>query len=257
MRPVSGLEHILRRDRQLALLFLAVLWVFASVYLLNSAAMVTSMPGMSREPASHLVAAGTLVGMWWAMMVAMMVPGAAPIVLLFCAVHRRAEAGGTLQGPPPVAAFVLGYLAIWFAFSLAASAVQWVLSGSAIFSADRMVIQTKWLAAALLLLAGAYQISPMKQACLAHCRTPASFLAAHWRAGALGAFRLGIVHGTYCLGCCWALMLLLFVGGVMNIGWIVLLTTLALGERLAPGGGIVRRVIGAGLVVGAFGVALA
>jgi predicted metal-binding membrane protein len=257
MRRASGLEPILRRDRRLALLFLAMLWVFASVYLLNSGAMDTSMQGMSREPASHLVAAGMLVGMWWAMMVAMMVPGAAPIVLLFCAVHRRAEAGGTLQGPPPVAAFVLGYLAIWFAFSLAASAVQWALSGSTIFSADRMAIEAKWLAAALLLVAGAYQISPMKQACLAHCRAPASFLAEHWRPGAMGAIRLGILHGAYCLGCCWALMLLLFVGGVMNIGWIVLLSTLALGERLSPGSGVVRRIIGAGLLAAGLGVALA
>ena len=243
------LERALRRDRQLTAAFLLLLWLLACAYLLTGAGMGGAMAMMSHHPESNLHAAYLLVAMWWAMMLAMMVPSAAPTILLFCAVHRQGQAGGTLRGPPPVAAFALGYLGVWFAFSLAASALQWGLSRSTIFSPESMIIRPKWLVVALLLLASAYQLSPMKRACLTHCRSPASFLAAHWRPRAIGAVRLGILHGGYCLGCCWALMLLLFAGGVMNIFWIVLLSTLVLVERLVPAGYAVRRLVGFLLLV--------
>jgi predicted metal-binding membrane protein len=249
VRASALLERALRRDRQLTVAFLLLVWLLGCAYLLTGAGMGGPMAMMSHHPESSLHAAYLLVAMWWAMMLAMMVPSAAPTILLFCAVHRQGQAGGTLRGSPPVAAFALGYLGVWFAFSLAASALQWELSRSTIFSPESMIIRPKWLVVALLLLASAYQLSPMKRACLTHCRSPASFLAAHWRPGAIGAARLGLLHGGYCLGCCWAMMLLLFAGGVMNIVWIVLLSTLVLAERLVPAGYAVRRLIGLVLLV--------
>jgi predicted metal-binding membrane protein len=186
--------------------------------------------------------------MWVVMMVAMMLPGAAPMVLLYARVMRKAESdpGAARVG---IAAFASGYLAVWILFSLFAVFLQFGLERIGVMSA-MMSLSRAHLAAGFLIAAGLYQLTPLKSACLIHCRGPAAFLAAHWRAGISGAFRMGLAHGAYCLGCCAVLMLLLFVGGVMNLVWIAGLTLLVAVEKLAPFGAVVARAMGAVLIVG-------
>jgi predicted metal-binding membrane protein len=188
--------------------------------------------------------------MWVAMMVAMMLPGAAPMVLLYARVVCKAESGaGAARVRTAIAAFASGYLAIWILFSLFAVLVQFGLERIGAMSA-MMSVSPAYLAGGFVIAAGLYQLTPLKTACLNHCRGPAAFLVAHWRAGLSGAFRMGVAHGAYCLGCCAALMLLLFVGGVMNLVWIAGLTLLVAVEKLAPFGAVVARAMGAALIAG-------
>ena len=158
-----------------------------------------------------------MFSMWWVMMIAMMLPGASPMILLFATFNKKQREQGNFY--VPTAMFALGYLAVWAVFSLFAAGVQWGLSGSDWFS-DAMVIRSETLCAGILIAAGLYQFTSVKQACLTHCRSPLHFLAHRWRSGFRGALLMGIEHGTYCAGCCWFLMLLLFAGGVMNLYWI-------------------------------------
>src|SRR5688572_17823395 len=163
-----------------------------------------------------------MAAMWWTMMIAMMVPGAVPAVLLYARVHRRALLESPKRiGPAaaPVGAFVAGYLLVWGAFAIAATAVHGLLEAAGTLAAGTMGFRLTWLGGAVLTATGLYQLSPWKDACLAQCRSPASFLTTHWQPGPRGALRLGVRHGAYCVGCCWALMALLFVGGVMNLAW--------------------------------------
>ena len=198
--------------------------------------------------------AALLFAMWWTMMVAMMAPSAAPAILLYARVHRHAGSGA---GTPtaPTGAFVAGYFLVWGAFALAATAAQIGLERAGVLSATTMGFPAERLAGAVLVAAGLWQFTPWKDACLSQCRAPAAFLSAHWRPGARGALRLGVRHGAYCLGCCWALMTLLFVGGVMNVLWIAALSLLVLAEKLLPAGRGVGRAAGALLVL--WGVAVA
>jgi predicted metal-binding membrane protein len=146
-----------------------------------------------------------------------------------------------------------GYLAVWGAFSLAAALAQWSLELAGLIS-PRTMTAGPAIAGVILLAAGLYQLSPLKQACLRRCRSPVAFLAAHWRPGAAGAFRLGLAHGAYCVGCCWFLMALLFVGGVMNPFWIGALALYVLAEKLAPRGHLLSRA--SGLLLAGAGVAM-
>jgi predicted metal-binding membrane protein len=188
--------------------------------------------------------------MWAAMMVAMMLPSASPMVLLYARVMRGAEAQGhTSRAPAAITAFASGYLAVWILFSLVAVVVQWGLERFGALSA-MMSLGPGLLAGGLLIAAGLYQLTPLKAACLAHCRAPASFLAAHWRNGVSGAWRMGLTHGLYCLGCCAVLMALLFVGGVMNLIWIAGLALLVAVEKLAPFGAAVVKAVAAVLIAG-------
>jgi predicted metal-binding membrane protein len=181
--------------------------------------------------------------MWAVMMAAMMLPTAMPMVSVFGALNRnRRDAGRT-------AAFVAGYLALWTAFSAAATAAQWVLQTRGLLS-PMIVSMSPMFSAALLLIAGVFQFTPLKQACLRACRSPLGFLLTDWRDGLWGAARMGVRHGLYCLGCCWALMALLFVGGVMNLMWIAALTLLVAVEKLAPKGDLLAKALGA-LMIGA------
>ncbi|MGB6949911.1 MAG: DUF2182 domain-containing protein [Methyloceanibacter sp.] len=194
--------------------------------------------------------------MWAIMMVAMMLPSASPMMLLYARVVRQAERKGEFRDASlRIAAFAAGYLALWILFSAFAVAAQWALEHSGAMSAT-MVLRSRALAGGLLVAAGLYQLTPLKDACLAHCRAPASFLASHWRPGIAGAWRMGLAHGAYCLGCCVALMLLLFVGGVMNLIWIAGLSLIVLAEKLMPRGerlrvplGLLLVAAGAGLIV--------
>ncbi|MBV6418780.1 MAG: hypothetical protein CMLOHMNK_03740 [Steroidobacteraceae bacterium] len=207
------------------------------------------MPGTSGGLLSGRYAALTLA-MWLVMMVAMMTPSVAPITLLFARVNRRGDpAAASLR----IACFVTGYLGVWLAFSLCATGLQiaWIASGWI----DAMGVSARPLGTASLLFAvGLYQWLPVKRACLAHCQSPAQFIAHAHRPEAHGALVMGLHHGLYCLGCCWALMLLLFVGGVMNLAWIAVIAVVASIEKMAGGMAWVTRAIGmtcvaAGMVI--------
>lgn len=192
------------------------------------------MPGMAMEGMSHPSGAVVLTltfAMWAVMMIGMMLPSAAPTILLYGAlVRKNGERGNVL---PAVWVFTSGYLFVWTGFSVAAALLQTVLEHSALLT-PMMASASATLSAALLIAAGIYQWLPLKEVCLRKCRNPIEFFATRWRAGAPGAFRMGMEHGAYCVGCCWVLMLLLFVAGVMNLLWVALLAGFVLAEKLLP-----------------------
>lgn len=265
MSDAVAFERLLRRDRWITIASLITLCALAWLYVLAGAglgmsawdmttltlfphrhagAMDMAMPGMPDMAMPEMAPAawsaelwGLSIAMWWVMMIAMMTPSAAPAILLFARVHRQAAAGGAVtEAVAPTAPFAAGYLAVWLAFSIAATALYWLLSQAGLVSEMTMASQSRWLSGAVLVAAGLYQLSPLKGICLSHCRAPAAFLARHWRPGAAGAFRLGVLHGAYCVSCCWLLMALLFVGGVMNLAWIAAIAALVLVEKTAHGG---------------------
>jgi predicted metal-binding membrane protein len=259
MRLGAAVEGVLRRDGWVVLSILAAVIVASWAYILAGAGMgmpdveatgtgrlAEPMAGMAMMPTAwspgHAV---VMFLMWWIMMVAMMLPGATPMILLFAAINRRQRRDGKPYVPTTL--FTASYLAAWAGFSLAATALHWYLSSAGLIAPD-MVVTSRLLGAGLLLAAGLYQLTPIKQACLKHCRLPAAYLASHWRPGPRGAVVMGLQHGAYCLGCCWFLMLLLFFGGVMNVLWIAGLTLLVLLEKVAPHGRFLARVSGAVLI---------
>ncbi|HJP99249.1 MAG TPA: DUF2182 domain-containing protein [Rhodanobacteraceae bacterium] len=190
--------------------------------------------------------AALMFGMWAAMMTGMMLPSALPTALLFA---RVVQSDNRVRSPwLRVALFTTGYLAVWLAFCLLAVAVQQILYASALLT-PMLRLRNATVGGILLILAGAYQWLPAKRQCLAHCRSPAVFIASHWHPGARGALRLGLRHGVFCLGCCWMLMLLLFVGGVMNLAWIIAITLMVLLEKFASFGAQAGRLVGALLAV--------
>ncbi len=216
---------------------------------------VVGMAGMapmtapSHVPGWHAVDWASMIAMWWMMMVAMMVPSAAPAILLYARVHHHAStrAGGR-RGLAPTGAFAAGYLLVWLAFSLAAAILHWTLEQSGVISATMMDSRSRWLSTLVLIAVGLYQLTPLKNACLSRCRAPQAFFSGHWRPGKIGALRLGAMHGGFCVGCCWALMVLLFVGGVMNLLWIAVLTCIVLIEKLARRGAWIGRIVGLVLI---------
>jgi predicted metal-binding membrane protein len=187
------------------------------------------------------------------MMAAMMLPAAAPTILLVVALARRQEAQG--QAPLQAGFFAAGYLTVWIAFSLAAAALQWSADRMAMLTPDMRAASTV-LSGAILLAAGIYQWTPLKRTCLSHCRSPVDAIARFWRPGKSGAVGAGVRHGLYCLGCCAALMGLLFAGGIMNLAWIASLALLILVEKVAPAGDVVSRAVGVALTAWG-GVAIA
>ena len=200
--------------------------------------------GMSMDMPWTMTDAVYTFVMWTVMMVAMMTPSAAPVVLLFAGMQRN-KSGRRL----PVILFVFGagYLLVWTGFSAAAAAAQWALHQTAMLSPG-MKTASPWMGGAILIAAGIYQLTPSKRACLAHCQSPLGFLMSHWRNGSAGALRMGISHGAYCVGCCWALMGILFVVGVMNLAWIAALSAFVLVEKTGLAGQAIARVAGAGMV---------
>jgi len=171
----------------------------------------------------------------------MMLPSVTPMVLIYAAVARKSIAQGTPAAP--TTAFVSGYIFMWSIFSLFATLAQWGLDQAALLS-PMMVSNSVGLGASLLIAAGIYQWLPIKDKCLRNCRSPAHFIANHWQSGIMGAFRMGLSHGAFCLGCCWVLMGLLFVGGVMNLLWIAAITIFVLLEKILPCGEVSGRVMG-------------
>lgn len=186
-----------------------------------------------------------LWAMWAVMMVAMMLPSAAPTMLLYMRAARARE--GESQAAVRVYALVAGYLSVWVLFSVGATLLQGLLATQGILS-PMMESASARANAVLLFLAGAWQLSPLKRVCLRSCRSPLSFLMQHWRPGPDGAYRMGVEHGAYCLGCCWALMLLLFAGGVMNLAVIGALTAWVFVEKILPFGEHAARVSAALLI---------
>jgi len=256
------LEGVLQRDRMVVALCLAGVVAAAWAWVLLGAGTgmdplaavfgqeMSDMADMIMEPAPWTAGYAVLIfAMWWVMMAAMMLPSAAPVLLLFARINRSERAGGRPYVPTGV--FAAGYLATWGSFSALATGLEWALEQSNLIS-PMMEVTSRPLSAALLIAAGLWQFSPIKRVCLTHCRSPLSFLMQEWRPGRLGAFGMGLRHGGYCLGCCWFLMALLFVGGVMNLFWIAGLAAFVLVEKVAPLGQWFGRV--AGLAAAAAGV---
>lgn len=197
-----------------------------------------TMP-MSRDwTAANLLA---IVAMWAVMMIAMMLPSALPMIRTFAALSaKRSER-------PRAQAFVAAYVVVWSAFSIGAAGVQWLLQAAGWL--NPMIASTSPLmTVSLLIIAGVYQFSPLKQVCLAKCRTPVGFLLGEWRPGTRGGFVMGLRHGLFCVGCCWVLMALLFVGGAMNLAWITALSVAVAIEKLLPGGERLSRWLGIALI---------
>jgi len=227
-----------------------------------SAYSMTSMPmalGLTERvpialatPAAWTVGyAAIMVTMWWVMMTAMMLPSASPMILLHAKVAGDASArAGAPASSRPTAAFLAGYLLMWGAFSVLAAAMQWLVEAAGVLSPMMMNSTNDLFAGLVLLYAGVYELTPIKHACLRHCRGPLQFLSQHWREGSFGAFRMGLNHGLYCLGCCWGLMLILFFGGLMNLYWIVGLALLVLLEKLMALGHVIARLTGGALILG-------
>ena len=245
--PVEALSS---RDRRIILACLAAVILLAWAYLVHldrqmSAAMEHA--AMMSDMAMPWTAADVLFtfGMWVVMMVAMMAAPAASVLLLFA----RAQASRGANVVPLTGSFALGYGLVWTGFSSCAVIAQWALHSAAVLSPG-MAASSPLLAGAILCVAGAYQFTPLKSVCLAHCRSPLGFLVARWRDGKFGALEMGVRHGLYCLGCCWALMAILFAVGVMNLLWVAALSLLVLIEKVAPAGTTVARVAGA-LIIGA------
>ena len=236
------LEAAFKRDRVVVATGLTLITVLAwgyTIYLANDMDMMgremAMMPMMRPWSSGDFV---LMYVMWAVMMVAMMVPSAAPMVLIFAAVYRkRREQTGAFV---PTGVFLAGYLVVWSAFSLAAVLSQYGLQRVALVS-PMMETTAPWLGASLLSAAGAFQFMPLKEACLAKCRTPIGFIMTEWREGSRGAFVMGLRHGAYCTGCCWALMALLFVGGVMNLLWVAFLAVFVLVEKVLPAGGLLGK----------------
>ena len=234
----TALESLLKRERTIVISALVLATIVAWAYMIHEAygmmctgvckcmGLAMAGPDTSEWSAPQLLA---LFLMWSEMMVAMMLPSAAPMLLTFASINRsRREQHRALA---PVSAFAAGYLFVWIGFSLVATLLQWALHSAALLS-PVMALTNSRLAGTLLLVTGAFQFSPWKVACLARCANPLTFLFAGWREGTGGAMRMGLHQGLFCLGCCWALMLLLFVLGVMNILWIAALTVYVLFEKL-------------------------
>ena len=240
----------LRRDRFIILAGLAAITVLAWAYVFYLAAQMAgmdmNMAAMSQiqpwGPADLLL---TFI-MWSVMMVAMMTPSASPMVLTFAKINRQRES----QQQPLVSTgvFLLGYLLIWVGFSALATAFQWGLRSAAVLS-PMMVTTSPILGGMILVLAGAFQFTPLKHVCLAQCRTPMGFILAEWREGRTGALIMGLKDGRFCLGCCWFLMALLFVAGVMNLLWVAAIAAFVLIEKVTPAGERVGRIAGLLLVV--------
>ena len=219
-------SRILRHERALVAISVTALATLCWWYVARAAMVSPAAMAPMRAPPI-----GALVVMWWLMMIAMMLPSAAPAILLYSRIREtKYETSAIAQ----TWVFLTGYLAVWLFFSVIAAFAQRLATGPS------MALHSKAAEGALLIAAGVYQLSPVKSACVRQCRSPAEFLTRRWRPGLDGAVRLGISHGAYCLGCCWMLMTLLFVGGIMNLLWIAGLTLLVAAEKLLSRGDLVR-----------------
>ena len=247
------METLLRRDRVWVVAGLVISIGLCWAWLLPAALdMQGDMDGLSAwmmRSRWDLPYALAIFAMWIAMMTGMMLPSAAPTLLLYVGICRRDK--DDAKPMRRTQTFAAGYLLAWVGFSLLATVLQWALAEVQLLS-PMMQSSSTLVSGVLLLAAGAYQWTQIKQRCLARCRSPAEFISSHWRRGVVGALRMGWAHGLFCLGCCWALMLLLFVGGVMSLAWIGAITLLVLLEKLLPAGVFAGRIAGV-LIIAAGG----
>lgn len=245
----TRLANMFRHARIVVLASLLGIILIAWVYLLAGAGMdMRAMGGMLMPMASPDWTLGhftLMLAMWAVMMMAMMLPSAAPMILFYDKI--ASNRGNANQGTGSTSFFCLGYMVVWAAFSVAAVVIQYGLDRAKLLS-PMLETHSVTLAGALLVFAGLYQLTPLKQTCLRHCRSPIEFIMTEWRGGRGGAFAMGLLHGAYCLGCCWVLMLLLFVGGVMNLYWVAGIAAYVLLEKTAPVGHWLSRLIGVVLV---------
>jgi predicted metal-binding membrane protein len=259
----DAIESLLRRDSVVVLTALATLSLLAWAYIIGLASqmsmggmdmtgfrMASSAAGMIMKPAFEPWTAGEFLFtavMWLVMMIGMMTPSAAPVILLYARVGRQAAA----QGKPFASAgwFLAGYLTAWTAFSLSATFLQWALDRAALLN-SAMATASAVLGGAALIVAGVYQWTPFKDKCLVQCQSPIQFIqrSGGFRRESRGSFAMGVRHGAYCVGCCWALMMLLFVFGVMNVLWIAVLAILVLLEKVVRAGKWIPRISGAGFI---------
>ncbi len=240
------LEAVFKRDRAIVISGIVVVSVLAWAYMFYLAwdmknidmGIKISMPQMQTWGALDFV---LMFVMWVVMMMAMMIPSAAPMILMFANINRKRRE----QQHPFVhtGVFLLGYLAAWVWYSALATLAQWGLNTTALLS-PMMVSTSPILGGALLLVAGIFQFTPLKHACLTRCRSPLGFLLNEWREGTQGAFIMGLKNGNYCVICCWALMSLMFVAGVMSLLWMAIIAAFVLVEKVAPAGRWVSRISG-------------
>jgi predicted metal-binding membrane protein len=254
----SVLEAVLRRDRAIIIAALSLLTILAwadLIWLANDMAMGgMDMTGFRMIPAGQSlmmpanepwkpIEFGYVFVMWVVMMIGMMTPSVAPMILIYARVGRQA----VINGKPFAAAtwFASGYVLAWIAFSFAATTAQWAIERATLLT-PMMASANNILGGVVLIVAGLYQWTPLKEACLANCQSPITFILGHggFRGDPFGALTLGLRHGIYCIGCCWALMALLFVGGVMNLFWIAALAILVLLEKVLPAGRLVAHFAG-------------
>ena len=247
--PPTILESALQCDRTSAIVLLILvplvswMWIVITARDMHGPITGASAWMMTAQwDVPHLL---LLWAMWGVMMTAMMLPSASPMLLLFGVLARQAA---QKSAPRQIYALAAGYFMVWVLFSLGATALQRVLAALLLVS-PLMEVTRPEVGAALLLIAGVYQLTPIKLACLRTCQSPFGFLMSRWRSGARGAFRMGLEHGAYCVGCCWALMLLLFAGGVMNLTVIAALTAFVAFEKLAPFGVHGARISGVLLIM--------
>jgi len=232
------IERLVRRDRQVVAGGLLLVTSMAWWYLLVGAGMDMGTMDMSMPMPWSPGYALLVFLMWWVMMAAMMLPSAAPMILLFGMVSRKNRAAGS----PRVSTlfFASAYLIAWGLFSLLATVIHWLLDQAGLLSMQ-MSSRSVTLGALLLVLAGLYQLTPWKHACLRNCRGTLDFVMRYWRPGHRGALSMGLRHGALCVGCCWVMMGLLFYGGVMNLYWITGIAALVLVEKLLPAGEYLDR----------------
>ncbi len=250
----SAIAALPRRDSILIISCISLATILAWLYLIHLDRQMSPASSYDQAMAAMGMSSNTpwtatdlflTFAMWTVMMVGMMAPSATPMILLFGASEVRAGNKMPVLG---AGAFALGYLAVWTLFSAIATLAQRGLHQAAMLSPAMSVLSPR-LGGAVLVVAGAYQLTTWKKQCLTHCRSPLSFLMTHWRPGRRGAFSIGAHHGSYCLGCCWALMAILFVVGVMNLLWVAALTVFVLLEKIGPKGALLARLGGVALIV--------
>jgi predicted metal-binding membrane protein len=254
-------ESILKRDRWTVATALVLVSLLAWTWLLSGAGMGMDAFEMTRHgrmgmdmmdkpvwTIHHII---MMFFMWWIMMIAMMLPSASPTILLAAALNRRSTASSPPFGSTGL--FVAGYLLAWAGFSVIAVTAQWWMQDNGWLN-NMLISQSRFINGLLLLAAGLWQFSPWKYTCLKHCKSPVEFLTSQRRGGRSSALQMGLIHGGYCLGCCWFLMALLFVGGVMDLYWIIGLTIYVWIEKILPGGETISRLMGGLLALWGLGV---
>jgi len=251
--PVA--DAVIRRDRNIVLAGLAAIVVVAAIYTVNMAQSYGGMAPTMMHQHDHAPQASdgfwSLFVMWTVMQVAMMSPTAVPMILMLTKVERSRHPDRSPVGRTTI--FFMGYVIVWTTFSAVLALGQVALQSSALPS-PQVAGVSPWLAGGVLVAAGLFQFSRLKEVCLSHCRSPVTYFMLEWRTGRSGALLMGLKHGLYCVGCCWALMALLFVAGVMNLLWMAVITALVLIEKVLPNGALIGRIAGAGMVIWGIGL---